>query len=233
MPHRFRRLRRWPMLVVMAAVTAVVMLAGTITASQQASANTGLVAVPGDLTNFVIAGAPTWYFARANSHDACWPSPAFVGANNDQVPRRRWQTGRTPTRTVSGAVELVDSGPYLTSTTHMSWIAATPASANAPVPRSAARSFNTPKTASKVSAIAATKSHCERRFWATSLTGQAGRAIRSSGDEPDRRSRQDRHPPRRGTPTTGRRRTADSGSRRCASRCTRCRPARRSLLAGG
>lgn len=79
---RFRNLRRWPIVVVMA----VAMLAGSVTVSQQASANTGLVAVPGDLTNFVIAGAPTWYFARANSHDACWPSPAFVGANNDQHP---------------------------------------------------------------------------------------------------------------------------------------------------
>ncbi|MGY4769742.1 NPP1 family protein [Kribbella sp. CWNU-51] len=79
---RFRNLRRWPLVIVMA----VAMLAGSVTVSQQASANTGLVAVPGDLTNFVIAGAPTWYFARANSHDACWPSPAFVGANNDQHP---------------------------------------------------------------------------------------------------------------------------------------------------
>lgn len=72
-----RRLRRSAMCV------AVLVGLSVLTSGTAALANAGL---PGtsSLASFVTASRPQWNFARANSHDSCWPEPAIdaSGAQN-------------------------------------------------------------------------------------------------------------------------------------------------------
>lgn len=54
----------------------------------QASANTPLTPIPNDLSNFVAASTPQFYFTRANNNDACWPAAAFDKSGARTKPAR-------------------------------------------------------------------------------------------------------------------------------------------------
>jgi hypothetical protein len=90
-PTPTRSLRRWSALA-----GAVLSAASLLTVAPGAVANTPLTADPNDLSNFVAASIPQWYFARANGHDACWPAPAFVnGAQHAPAPLKAWPDSDT------------------------------------------------------------------------------------------------------------------------------------------